>query len=76
MIKRRVMLAIQRVEPADTAFDLVTLVGEGPHAITHILWRLQKQGLISFQTGMRKGKHETPFNIRLTEKGREWLDRE
>ena len=76
MIKRRVLLAIQKVEPAETAADLVTLVGEGPHAITHILWRLQKEGLITFQTGQRKAKREMPFNIRLTEKGRSALDRE
>lgn len=68
--KRRILRAIAKRGTVDNPKDIVTEVGlgAGVHSIVHQLWRLQKQGLVTF----RETKHRRILrNIRLTPRGEE-----
>ena len=75
-IKHDILAALRNAGEARDAAALVAFVGngQGAHAITHVLWRLQKQGFVTFRTKKTNHKRQFPVCISITEKGRAFLD--
>ena len=70
-IKTRLIQGIG-LQVIDRPRKLQLQVGDDEHNIVHVLYRLQKQGLVEFRT--RRSVHSPGMNlthIRLTPKGRE-----
>lgn len=82
--KMRVLRAVARFEPVTNPHELQIHTNMATRDVVHILYSLQKQGLIRFAKTKRppawKGKpantgvsQKVPTRIRLTERGKEQL---
>lgn len=70
-IKDRILVALARIGTAHTAKDLMPICGTDHHNITHVIWRLQKEGLVTFSESATKSKvgRKVVTRIRLTDAG-------
>lgn len=74
--KTRLLQVIGELGQVDNPKDLVVPVnnGLGIHSIVHLLWSCQKLGLLTF-VQVKQHNRTYPSKIRLTPKGREYVDR-
>lgn len=77
-VKHDILVTLRDAGPASDAAALVLRTGSshGAHGLTHVVWRLQKQGLVTFKTTKTAKRRQFPINIEITEAGRAYLDRE
>lgn len=70
-IKDRLILGIGRRQPVADPHDLKIDAQTGVHDIVHVLWRLQKDGMVIFQERKPGRSSSIPRNIELTPTGQE-----
>lgn len=63
--KDRILAEIARRGRVTDPKELVLAAGTDVHHVVHLVWRLQKQGLITFRQE-REGGRTVPRRIRLT----------
>ena len=68
-IKYELLVGIHELGTVNQPKDLQPYAANGVHSIIHVLWRLQKQGLISMTERKVEGRPHIPTRIQLTEAG-------
>lgn len=71
-IKDRLLIGIADQGRVKRARDLQLPVGSDEHNIIHVLYALNKQGLIAFRLDKR-GSTQEPQRIKLTPRGAEYV---
>lgn len=67
-VKQKILLGIAKKRQVDNPFDLQIDANTDMHNIVHVLYRLNRQGMISFKE-IRDGTRQMPTKIVLTRVG-------
>lgn len=73
-IKDRIIVGIPRLPKTNQAKDLERLTGDDVHNLVHVLYGLNRQGLVGFRL-IKKTRQQIPTNIHLTKQGQKYHDR-
>lgn len=71
-VKHRVLVGLAILGTVKRPEELRIYADQDEHNIVHVLWRLQKQSLVTFKTDKR-GKREGLTNVKLTPRGKGYL---
>jgi len=73
-IKDRILIAIPKLPPQNQAKDLQRLTGDDVHNLVHVLYSLNRHGLVGFRL-TKQTRQQIPTNIRLTKQGEKYLEK-
>jgi hypothetical protein len=72
-IKDKVLIGISQLPKQNNPKDLQILTGNDMHNIVHIVYALNRQGLVGFR--LNKRRLQVPTNLYLTKQGQKYLER-